>query len=52
MLFESNTETERISVIRDSTQVLVKLVLFHLRGRNHPQGDVILISLLFLNALY
>ena len=25
--------------MRDSTQVLVKVVLFQLRGRGHPQGD-------------
>ena len=32
-------ETRRISVMRGSTQVLVKVVLFHLRGDYHPQGD-------------
>ena len=32
-------ETITISVMRGSTQVLVKVVLFQLRGRGHPQGD-------------
>ena len=32
-------ETRRISVMRGSTQVLVKVVLFYLRGHYHPQGD-------------
>ena len=39
MQFESNTETERISVIRGCRQVLVKVVLFQLRGPGHPQDD-------------
>ena len=39
MLFESNTETERISVMRGSRQVLVEVVLFQLWGRGHPQDD-------------
>ena len=39
MLFESNTETGRISVMKGSTEVLVKVVLFQLRGRGHPQND-------------
>ena len=32
-------ENGKISVIRSSTQVLVKVVLFQLWGRGHPQGD-------------
>ena len=32
-------ETGKISVIRGSTQILAKVVLFQLRGRGHPQGD-------------
>ena len=32
-------ETRRISVMRGSTQVLVKVVLFQLRGRCQPKGD-------------
>ena len=39
MLFESNTETERISVLRGFRRVLVKVVLFQLRGPGHPQDD-------------
>ena len=39
MLFESNTETGRISVMKGSRRVLVKVVLFQLRGRGHPQDD-------------
>ena len=39
MLFESNTETERISVMKGSRRVLVKVVLFQLRGHGHPQDD-------------
>ena len=39
VLFESNTETGRISVMKGSRRVLVKVVLFQLRGRGHPQDD-------------
>ena len=39
MPFESNTETERISVMKGSRRVLVKVVLFQLGGRGHPQDD-------------
>ena len=39
MPFESNTETGKISVMKGSRQVLVKVVLFQLRGRGHPQDD-------------
>ena len=37
--FESNTETGRISVMKGSKRVLVKVVLFQLRGHGHPQDD-------------
>ena len=37
--FESNTETGRIFVMRGSRRVLVKVVLFQLRGPGHPQDD-------------
>ena len=39
MPFESNTETGRISVMKGSRGVLVKVVLFQLRGPGHPQDD-------------
>ena len=39
MPIERLLETRRISVMRGSTQVLVKVVLFQLRGWGHPQGD-------------
>ena len=39
MPFESNTETERISVMKGSRRVIVEVVLFQLRGRGHPQDD-------------
>ena len=39
MPFENNTETERISVMKGSRQVLVKVVLFQLRGHGHPKDD-------------
>ena len=39
MPFESHTETERISVMKGSRRVLVKVVLFQLRGRGHSQDD-------------
>ena len=39
MPFESNTETGRISVMKGSRRVLVKAVLFQLRGHGHPQDD-------------
>ena len=32
-------ETGRISIMRGSRRVLVKVVLFQLRGRGHPQDD-------------
>ena len=37
MLFEKSFETGRISVMKGSRRVLVKVVLFQLRGRGHPQ---------------
>ena len=40
MPFESNTETGRISVMKGFRRVLVKVVLFQLRGRSQPQNDV------------
>ena len=39
MPFESNAETGRIIVMKGSRQVLVKVVLFQLRGRSQPQND-------------
>ena len=39
MPFESNTETGRISIMRGSRRVLVKVVFFQLRGPGHSQGD-------------
>ena len=39
MPFESNTETRRISVMKGSRRVLVKVVPFQLRGRSQPQND-------------
>ena len=39
MPIERLLETRRIFVMRGSTQVLVKVVLFQLRGRCHPQND-------------
>ena len=39
MPFESNIETRRICVMRGSRRVLVKVVLFQLRGPGHPQDD-------------
>ena len=39
MPFESSTETGRISVMKGSKKVLVKVVLFQLRSCGHPQGD-------------
>ena len=38
--------------MKGSRRVLVKVVLFHLRGRGHPQDDAMPIFLLILNALY
>ena len=38
-LFEKNFELGRIFVIKGSRQVLVKVVLFQLRGCGHPQDD-------------
>ena len=37
--FERNTETGRTSVMRGSRRVLVKVVLFQLKGPCHPQDD-------------
>ena len=39
MLFEKWFETGRISIMKGSRQVLVKLVLFQLRVRSQPQND-------------
>ena len=39
MLFERSFETGRISVMKSSKLVLVKVVLFQLRGPGHPQDD-------------
>ena len=39
MPFESNTETGRISAMKGSRRVLVKVVLFQLRGLSQPQND-------------
>ena len=39
MPIDRSFETERISVMRSSKQVLVKVVLFQLRACGHPQGD-------------
>ena len=40
MPFERSVETGRISVMKGSKRVLVKVVLFQLRVRGHPQdGD-------------
>ena len=39
MLFERSFETGRFSVMKGSRRVLVKVVLFQLRGRGHPQND-------------
>ena len=39
MLFESNTETGRISVMKGSRRVLVKVVLFQFSGLSQPQND-------------
>ena len=36
---EKNFETGRISVMKGSRRVLVKVVLFQLRGRGQPQND-------------
>ena len=40
-MFESNIENGRISVMKGSKRVLVKVVLFQLRGRGHPQDDAL-----------
>ena len=39
MPFERSFETGRISVMKGSRRILVKVVLFQLRGRGHPQDD-------------
>ena len=39
MLNERSFETGRISIMRGSRRVLVKVLLFQLRGRGHPQND-------------
>ena len=49
--FEGNTETGQISVMRGSRPVLVKVVLFWLKGPGHPQDDTTPVFFLFLIAL-
>ena len=39
MPFESSTEPGRISVMKGSKRILVKVVLFQLSGHGHPQDD-------------
>ena len=39
MPFERSFETGRISVMKGSRRVQVKVVLFRLRGRSQPQND-------------
>ena len=39
MPFERSFETGRIAVIKGYRRVLVKVVLFQLRGCDHPQDD-------------
>ena len=39
MPFDRSFETGRISVMKGSRRVLVKSVLFYLRGCGHPQDD-------------
>ena len=39
MPFEKSFETGRISVKKGSRRAQVKVVLFQLRGRGHPQDD-------------
>ena len=39
MPFESSTETGRIFIMKGSRRVLVKVVLFQLRGHSQPQND-------------
>ena len=39
MPFEKSFETGRISVMKGSRRVLVKVVLFQLRGHGQPQDD-------------
>ena len=50
--FEKSFETGRISVMKGSRRVLVKVVLFQLKGRGHPQDDAMPNLLQILNALY
>ena len=52
MPFERSFETGRISVMKGSRQVLVKVVLFQLRGCGQPQDDAKPNFLQILNALY
>ena len=53
MLFERSFETGRIFVMKGSRRVLVKVVLFQLRGHSQPQNDATAIFFLkILNALY
>ena len=39
MVIEKSFETGRISIVRASRGVLVKVVLFHIKGRGHSQVD-------------
>ena len=39
MSFDRSFETGRISVMKGSRRVLIKVVLFQLRGHGHPQDD-------------
>ena len=39
MVNESSLKTRKISVMKDSRQVLVKVALFQLREHSHPQDN-------------
>ena len=39
MVNESTLKNGNISIMRDSRQILVEVVLFQLRGHGHPQDD-------------
>ena len=52
MVIKRRFETGRISIVRGSRGVLVKAVVFHLRGCGHPQDHAILNFIKFFNSHY
>ena len=52
MVGERSFEIGRISIVTGSRGILVKVLLFHLKGHGHPQVDAILNVIKSANSHY